>query len=97
KLVTGVQTCALPICAPRVKPCASFELTAANFERAPCLDLYAGRDAALSTAFPGHLGRRVDGGRKRTACRVRRGAAPAATSAPTRSEERRVGKEGRCR
>src|SRR5439155_7011291 len=58
--------------APRVKPCASFELTAANFERAPCLDLYAGRDAALSTAFPGHRGRRVDGGRERTDCRVRR-------------------------
>src|SRR5205823_8799413 len=95
KLVTGVQTCALPISAAAAKPGPpqpAGAIRASFFFRPP-----ASHPSRLLLSVPrvrSQPARRQDYGREDT-----EGASPSARliNASVRSEERRVGKEGRWR
>src|SRR5262249_59660122 len=82
--VTGVQTCALPICPTRIMP---------SIEPIETIDAIF---AAFSMLGIIRVGRIANWEKRQD--EPRRAAAPAAPPAlSTRSEERRVGKEGRAR
>src|SRR5205823_8858030 len=84
KLVTGVQTCALPICAP----------PSVSSPRRPLWRPWSRRPCEPSACHVGHRRRPCRGGRRAPASRNER---PPARRRGDRSEERRVGKEGRSR
>src|SRR5690606_40833473 len=92
--VTGVQTCALPICRPR-QGLLSLELVV-TLPVVTLLLLGLVEFACLTSGY-GSVARASQAG-ARTASQPGTSAADVATVVEqSRSEERRVGKEGRCR